>query len=102
MSTNPYQAALSTLQRCTEALSTATAAERAQLLKEQTEAVRILEQSSARRRLSTQTLVTSVATLERRLSELTPGERRIAICERLGISPSYFYRLRSLAESTNL
>lgn len=57
--------------------------------------------ASGRRRLPTQVLAERVAQLEQQLRDRDAGERRRMICERLGISKSRFYELRS-PEQTGL
>ncbi|MBX5459738.1 MAG: hypothetical protein IRZ28_01495 [Steroidobacteraceae bacterium] len=95
MTEGPYAAALASLRRITAALATAAPDELASLIALQAEALSVLE--GQRRRLSTEALAARVATLERQLADREPGERRDVICERLGISRRYFYRLRALS-----
>jgi hypothetical protein len=89
-------AALATLRRCHAGLAgDVTPEERGRLLALHDEALRLLEEGSDRRRLSTRALAARVATLERQLADRTPGERIAIIRERLGISRRRFYQLRS-------
>ena len=52
-----------------------------------------------RREFETLQQAERVAELERVLSAMDAGERRIAICERLGVSKRRFYELRNMASA---
>ncbi len=100
MTGNAYQLAIATLRACTSALAVeASPAARRGLLELQVEALRTVELSSERRKLSTQALAVRIAELERKLARMAPAERAKAIRSRLGLSRATYYRLRKLAES---
>lgn len=91
-----YRVALETMRRATNALAgDPSPEERAGLVAMLADAVDLLEASADRRHLSTDALAKRVADLEHQLGDRDAGERREAICARLGISRSHFYRLRS-------
>lgn len=89
-----YRAAVATLQRVRDGLAADPApGERAALLELLDEATALLA-AADRRRLSTLALAERVRKLEHDLQGRDPGERRAAICARLGISRSRYYQLR--------
>jgi hypothetical protein len=83
--------AVETLRRCVEALSRGPdPAERSRLLELHEQALRMLDPS----RPATRAITNAVARLERKLKHLAPGERVAAICARLHLSRSAYYRHR--------
>jgi hypothetical protein len=98
---NAYRVALATLRRATEALADPAldADERARVRADLDATLRLLEASADRRRLATPALVERVARLERQLASVDPAERRAAVCRRLGVSRSTYYRLRRFRQS---
>lgn len=94
------QTIVETLRRCQQGLATdAPMAERHRLIALHDEALQLLEEATAHSRASTAALARRVASLEDQLRSFSPGERRAAICERMGISRSRYYELRKLCES---
>jgi hypothetical protein len=96
-----YQLAIAELRRCSAALARGpTAEERLRLLALHDQALRTLEQ--ARRRPATDARLARLAHLQRTLADMPAGDRRRAICERLGISRSRYYELvNAIDESGN-
>lgn len=105
MAPSAYQLAIAELRRCSAALANApTPDERARLLVLNDQAIRTLERLAAAsgRRPATEVLLSRLARLLRSLAYMPPGDRRRAICERLGISRSRYYELvDALDESGN-
>jgi hypothetical protein len=98
---SPYQSAVETLRRCQQGLAVAEShAERLQLLQLHDEALRLLEQSQDRRRLSTAALAKRIEVLERQMATYSPSDRAAAIRERLGLSRSHYYAIRKLRQSS--
>lgn len=96
--------ALSALKRCQAAFSAdappLTADDRARLLELLTRAQRAFEAADApTQRPATRAVLRRMATLERQLASMAPGERAAAIRARLGLSRSRYYELRGLLAS---
>lgn len=96
--------ALAALRRCQDAFSAEpaplTSYDRARLLELLTQAQRAFEAAEApAQRPATRALLRRMATLERQLASMAPGERVAAIRARLGLSRSRYYELRGLLTS---
>ena len=89
-------AAVETLRRCVSALASPglDAADRERIAALAAAALALLE-AAGRSRLPTVALAARVQQLERSLADFDPGERRAAICQRLGVSRSRYYQLRA-------
>jgi hypothetical protein len=73
---------------------------RQQLLDELHDVAGMLE-ASGRARLATEALARRVQSLEVQLGDRDPGERRRAICERLGIGRTRYYELRRVQKTAD-
>lgn len=88
--------ALATLARCLEALAgELTDAERGRVIALAHEARSLLAASAPRRRVATEHQARRLRRLDEQLADRSPGERRVIVCTRLGISRATYYRLKS-------
>ena len=96
---NAAQTAIATIGRCLDALAgELTEDERARVLGMAEHARRLLKAAASEPRLSTTTIAARVQALDAQLRDRDPGVRRAIICERLGISRSTYFRMRSLTK----
>ncbi len=97
---NSREIAIATLRRCGEALSRdLSVEERQRLLDLHSQALRVIEHSDSRHRATTWARVDRVQRLEREMlaAGMTPTETARAICARVGIRRSAYFKLRKIS-----
>lgn len=103
MPSSAYQLAIAELRRCSAALARDPSPdERRRLFAIHDQAIRTLERLALRpnRRAGTEARIARIAQLQRTLAYMSPGDRRRAICARLGIGQSRYYELINALEDS--
>lgn len=90
-----YRAAVAVLQRCLQAMETATADGRAAIREQHDAALAVIDAALPKRQRDSARIAEQISRLETQMLEMTAGERLAAICARLKISPATYYRLRN-------